>query len=103
MYLYHANALAFGGTFARPFSEPIPSQAPCSLGTSGGTGSCRAEKFNFKGVLSFDSAQSDVAGGVENRTDADYAVTRVAVVIEGLNILNMFVADRVVLRLASEH
>jgi hypothetical protein len=103
MYLYHAHALALGGTFVRPFQQTIDSQAACSLSSAGGTGSARSEKFNFNNLISFDFAKSDVTGGVEKRNGTDIHVTRVSVVVEGLNILNMFTADRVVARLASEH
>ena len=103
MYFYHANALALGGTYVRPFQQVIPTQADCSLPITGGTSTARAEKFNFNDVISFDSAQSDVAGGKETKNGQDVYVSRVSIVIEGLNILNMFMADRIVARLATEH
>lgn len=103
MYLYHADALAIGGTLVRPISQVIESKAACSLPTAGGTSSCRVEKFSLNGSISFDMAQCDLAGSVETKNGIDTSVTRVSVVIEGLNILNMVTADRIVARLASEH
>ncbi|SRR5258708_17784833 len=103
MYLYHADALAIGGTLVRPIPQVIESRAACSLPTAGGTSSCRVEKFSLNGLISFDMAQCDLAGGVEIKNGVPLCVTRVSVVIEGLNILNMVMADRIVARLASEH
>ncbi len=103
MYLYHADALALGGTLVRPLQNIVSSQAACSLPPSGGVASCRVEKFSMNGLVSFDSAQSDLAGGIEEKGGKEYNVTRVSVVVEGLNVLNMVMADRIVMRLAAEH
>ncbi|HWZ42104.1 MAG TPA: hypothetical protein VNW97_01435 [Candidatus Saccharimonadales bacterium] len=103
MYLYHADALALGGTLIRPVPQVIDSKAACSLPTTGGTATARVEKFSLNGLVSFDMAQSDVAGGIETKSGTEFNVTRVSTVIEGLNILNMVMADRIVVRLAAEH
>ena len=102
MYLYHAHAVALGGTVERPTQQIIPALASCSLALSGGTSSAREGKFD-NGLVAFDSAQSDITGSAETRNGATVYVTGVNISISGLNVRNMVMADQVVLRLASEH
>lgn len=102
MYLYHAHAVALGGTVERPAQQIIPALGACSLALSGGTSSAKESKFD-NGLVAFDSAQSDITGSPEKRNNATVHVTGVNIAINGLNIRNMVMADQVVLRLASEH
>jgi hypothetical protein len=103
MYLYHADALALGGKVVRPVQDIIESQVACSLPTIGGNAIARSGRFDYKGLLSYESAQSSLTGGIENRDGKDFHVTGISIVIEKLNILNMVTADRIVARLAAEH
>src|SRR5258708_29293004 len=103
MYLYHADALALGGAVTRPIQKDIPSQAACSLPTMGGTSSCQVGKTDIEGMISFDSAQSRVTGSVDRQQDGDYNVTSASVIIENLNILNVVMADQVIVRVAGRH
>lgn len=103
MYLYHADALALGGTITRPIQKEIPSQAACSLPATGGVVSCQIGKTDIEGIISFDSAQSRVTGSVDQQPDGDYNVTSASVIIENLNILNVIMADQVVVRVAGRH
>lgn len=102
MYLYHAHAVALGGIVERPAQQIIPALASCSLALSGGTSQAKESKFD-NGLVAFDSAQSDITGGIETRNGATFYVTGVNISIKGLNIRNMVMADQVVLRLSSEH
>lgn len=102
MYLYHAHAVALGGTVERPTQQIIPALGACSLALSGGTSSAKESSFD-NGLVAFDSAQSDITGGVETRNGATVYVTGVNISINGLNIRNMVMVDQMVLRLASEH
>ncbi|HLJ29216.1 MAG TPA: hypothetical protein VKY85_21085 [Candidatus Angelobacter sp.] len=102
MYLYHAHAVALGGTIERPDSQTIEGVAGCVLPLSGGTSSASSGKFD-NGLVAFDSAQSQLTGSVETRNGQLVHVTGVSTVINGLNIRNMFMADQVVVRIASEH
>jgi len=103
MYLYHADALALGGAVTRPIQKDIPSQAACSLPTMGGTSTCQVGKTDIEGMISFDSAQSRVTGSVDQQPDGEYNVTSASVIIENLNILNVVMADQVVVRVAGRH
>jgi hypothetical protein len=104
MYFYHADALAFGGTMVRPIPEMIESLAACSLPAMGGIGSARSSKYTYKDLISFDSAQTNLMGGIEVTGSGEQLnTTRVSVVIEGLNIMHMVTADRIALRLVATH
>src|SRR5215471_7678089 len=102
MYLYHAHAVALGGTIERPVPQTIPALADCSLPIAGGTSSAKESRFD-NGLIAFDSAQSDLTGSVEIRNGSTVYVTGVSVSINGLNVRNMLMADQVVLRIAAEH
>ncbi len=100
-HFFHAHAHALGGRFTRPFSQPLNAQAATSLPVSGGYGSAHVDNFRFEHLLSFRSASSQVAG---SHHDADGSHTTLATsIIEGLNVLDMVTADRVVARLSIHH
>lgn len=103
MYFYHGHASALGGTLVRPFQKTMEPQAAVSLPSTGGSGVSRIENYSFEGLISFKMAQADVGGGIEKEKGPNVHSTRISVVIEGLNILNMVTADRIVARLACEH
>lgn len=103
MYFYHGHASALGGTLVRPFQKTMDPQAAVSLPSTGGSGVSRIDNYSFEGLISFKMAQADVGGGIEKEKGPNVHSTRISVVIEGLNILNMVTADRIVARLACEH
>jgi hypothetical protein len=100
MFLYNAHAHGVSGEFQRPIKQIIEAQAATSLSTAGGHGRSRADKFKFVEFLSFDSAYSHVSGS-KSETDGNYSTLATATV-EGLNILDVVTARRVVARLSSE-
>ncbi len=100
-HFYDADANAIGGRIERPFDQIVPVQAPLSLPASGGFASTRSNNFNFQGLMSFRSAESKVAGSQSPRNGA--WTTVVSTAIEGLNILNVVTADRVVAQISTEH
>lgn len=97
-FVHRASAVPFGGAITRPFSDVLDAQAATSLSPDGGAGAARAEAFRYREIVSFDAAYSQVAG---SRDDAGSNETIVLAVVEGLNILDMVTADRVVARLTS--
>jgi len=121
-FIYHAFAIGVSGRITAPFDEIIPVQASCALPEGGGFGTSRVDGFNFRNILSFDAADALVAGsdspGDNNSLDeltefekekssqnpngpAHDAVA--TVIVEGLNILGVVTADRIVARIASSH
>lgn len=100
-YAYNAQGLALSGQIERPFDHLIEVQAGTSLATTGGYGSSRAENFRFREIISFRAGYTQVSGS-RNPETGSYT-TLVSSTVEGLNILDVVTADRVVARLSSEH
>lgn len=101
---YHACAHAFSGHFTRPFEHQIDVQAASSLPITGGHGQARVENFQFREFLSFRKGYTHVSGGPLQEDDrARSHNTLVTSSIEGLNLLDVVTADRIVARLYSKH
>lgn len=100
-YFYNAHGHALSVAFTRPFQHTIDVQAGMSLPTTGGYGAASVSDFRFKEIVSFKRASTQVSGSFDEH-DKSYT-TMVSVAIEGLNLLEMVTADRVVARIASRH
>jgi hypothetical protein len=100
VHYYNADASVLGGRIERPFEQLIPIQAPSSLSPVGGYGVARAESFRLQGIMSFESGYTQVAGS--STATGPYS-TMVTAVVEGLNVLNIFTADRVVSQISLDH
>lgn len=100
-YFYNAHGHALSGQILRPFQHTIEVQAGMSLPTTGGYGSSRVDDFRLKEVVSFKSASTQVSGSF-NEHDKSYT-TLVSTTVEGLSVLGVVTADRVMARLASRH
>jgi len=98
---YHACAHAFSAQFTRPFSEQIDVQAASSLPPTGGHGCARVENFRFREFICFDKGYSHVSGGYQSDDQSNN--TLVTATLEGLNMLDILTADRIVARLYSKH
>lgn len=98
---YHACAHAFSGSFTRPFAHQIDVQAATSLPIIGGHGNARVENFQFREFVTFRKGYTHVSGA--HQADDDSSNTLVTSTIEGVNILDIFTADRIVARLYSKH
>lgn len=100
-FLYHAWAHAFSGHFTRPIERLIEVQAGISLPITGGHGSSRVENFRFDHTASFKCGYSQVSGSEKFIDDRCIHTTLAMSVVEGLNILDVITADRIVSRVAS--
>jgi hypothetical protein len=101
IHYYHADTTAFGGHIYTPFDRMVPVIAPLSLPPVGGYAVARAEKYCLEGIFSFESAYTQVAGSVSRKNRAWTTLATAAV--EGLNILDVISADRIVAQIATEH
>lgn len=105
-YHYHAFAHAFSGHFTRPFEHQIDVLAASALPIIGGHGQARVENFQFREFLSFRRGYTHVSGteqkGKELNDKLSYN-TLVTSAVEGLNLLDVVTADRIVARLYSKH
>ena len=102
-YHYHANAHVLSAQFKRPVEHLIEVQAATSLPTIGGHGSSRVENFRFQEFVSFRKGYSHVSGSPQEVEGKTHFTTLVTAVAEGLNILDVVTADRIVARFASSH
>lgn len=98
---YHACAHAFSGSFTRPFNETIDVQAASALPIIGGHGNSRVENFRFREFVSFTKGYTHVSGALQG--DDGSHNTLVTATVEGLNLLDVVTADRIVARLYSKH
>jgi hypothetical protein len=100
-HYFHAEANSLGGYIEKPFQRHIPSQASGSLPAVGGHVATRTEEFNFEAVVSCRSAYTRISGKQEGQDGSWW--TLVTSVVEGLNILDVVTADRVVAQISVEH
>lgn len=103
MFWFRGNAVAFGGRITGPMCETLDAQGSAVLPPTGGFASATAGPFNYKNIASFERATSTVAGRISEHEDGETYDTQVTVAVEGLNLLDMVTADRLVARLTSSH
>jgi hypothetical protein len=94
LYSFRADANALGGYLEKPCHKCIPTLAPVSLPAVGGVAMARSEAFTLDEIVTCSSAYTRVLG----RQDAgDGAVSiLITAVVEGLNLLEVVTARRVV-------
>src|SRR6202046_2793834 len=99
---YHAEASVLSGHLKQPVNREIYRQAAVGLDDlRGGHFFQRAEHYSLEGLISFKSGYSHVSG---NRSLKDHGwVTLATSVLEGLNVLDVITADRVVAQVSTEH
>lgn len=104
VHYFHADASAVGGSLTRPVNEVVPLQAPLSLSPAGGnaTASANGADFPFPQIIKFDTAYTLVSGSLSPKPGHGW-VTVVTAVVEGLNVLNVVTADRIVAQMSTEH
>jgi hypothetical protein len=100
-FQYNASAVGVGGRIDLPFTEIIPIQASSALPETGGFGTARVDRFHFREIFSFHAAASVVSGAYSLTSQSFETLATVSV--EGLNILNVVTADRIVARLSSTY
>jgi hypothetical protein len=101
VFYFHADASSLGGFIEKPFQKHLPPQASASLPSVGGHISTRTEAFDLDGVISCRSAYTRVSGRhIEEDGSASILVTAV---LEGLNILEIVKAERIVAQVTAEY
>jgi hypothetical protein len=101
VHYFHAEANSLGGFIEQPIKKVIPGQASASLPAVGGHVTNSTEAFNFEGIVSCSSAYTRVSGR-HLETDGTPS-TMVTSVVEGLNLLEVVTADRIVAQVSMEH
>ena len=101
VFYFHADANSLGGYIKEPFEGIIPGVSSVSLPAVGGYVTHRAKALNFKEIISCRSAYTRVSGR-SMAEDGPWS-TQVTSVIEGLNILEILTAERIVSQISVEH
>jgi hypothetical protein len=94
-YHFHAHANSLGGFIDKPVPKHMPPQASSSLPGVGGHITTRTEAHNFEEIISCRCAYTRVSGRVAEEHGGSGSVL-VTSVVEGLNILEVVTADRIV-------
>jgi hypothetical protein len=99
---YNAEANIIGGSLKLPLVQELRPHARITLAESGGYVCQRAESHRVEGVLSYNSAYTQVAGNLSTKPGQGWTTLNTTV-IEGLNVLEVVTADRVVGQTITEH
>jgi hypothetical protein len=99
---YHAEATLLDGHLTLPLVEAIKPQAFAKLREDGGYLSQRLKDYRLESVISIRSGHTQVAGNRDVKPHRGWA-TLTTSVVEGLNVLDVLTADRVVCQIATEH
>ena len=99
---YHAESTVLDGHLRLPIEQSIKKQAYAKVPEVGGYLSQHAKPFRVEGIVSYCAAHSQVAGHKDDKPGHGWS-TLATSVVEGLNILNVVTADRVVGQVSIEH
>jgi hypothetical protein len=100
-FYFHADASSLGGFIEKPFNKHLPPQASASLPSVGGHITTRTEAFEFEGVISCRAAHTRVSG--RHHEEDGSATILVTSVLEGLNILEIVKAERIVAQVTAQY
>jgi len=98
---YYAQANVLKADISDPIQEEVKPQAYVQLSKSGGYQFRQADPFRLEGIVSYESGYTQVAGHPSTKLAG--FTTLATSVIEGLNVLDVVTADRVVAQLSTVH
>jgi len=99
---YHAEAHALSGFLHHPVYQRIDEKATVKLRDYRGDHKQEKEsRYNLEGVVTFESAASRVSGN-RNLKNKGW-ITLSTSIVEGINVLEVITADRVVSQVSTEH
>jgi hypothetical protein len=101
-HTYHADAYVLSANLEQPISDDIKRQAYVELHEDGHYQFEPAEPFRRKGIISYQSGYTQVAGHRSAKPGHGFT-TLATSVVEGLNILDVVTADRVVGQISTTH
>ena len=101
-HIYDAEAEALSGNLTLPLIQEVKPPTFVKLNERGGYVSQHAENFRLGGAVSFRSAYTQVGGNPSTKSDHGWN-TLTTSVIEGLNVLDIVTADRIVAQISTDH
>jgi hypothetical protein len=99
VYHYHADANALGGVLTHPYKAVISTAANSSLSNAGGYNSSPTVPYHLDHILHCDKAYTHTTGGDED----GYWGTLTTAVVEGVNLLEVVTADKIVGQISTKH
>jgi hypothetical protein len=99
---YHAEAEALTGSLTLPLIQEVKPPTFVKLNERGGYLSQHVENYRLGGAVSFRSAYTQVAGNPSDKAGHGWNTLTTAV-IEGLNVLDIVTADRIVCQISTDH
>lgn len=102
IHTYHAEAEALSGELKLPLTQEIKLPTHVKLSERGGYLSQRSDHYRLGEVVSFRSAYAQVAGNLDTKADHGWNTLATAV-IEGLNVMDVVTADRIVAQISTDH
>jgi hypothetical protein len=102
VHRYHAEAEVLKGDLRLPLVQEIKTQASAKLAEEGGYLSQHELDYKLEGVISFAKAYTQTSGNRGLKPGVGWTTLSTSVV-EGLNILEVVTADRVVSQVALDH
>ena len=101
-HIYNAEAVALTGNLTLPLIQEVKPPTYVKLNERGGYLSQHVEHYRVGGVVSFRSAYTQVGGNPDTKADHGWN-TLTTSVIEGLNVLDIVTADRIVAQISTDH
>ncbi len=98
---FYAEANVLTADLEQPLKEKISPQAFVKLPRDGQYQFSQADPFRFEGILSYKSGYTQVAGHPSSKIAG--FTTLATSVLEGLNVLDVVTADRVVAQISTVH
>ncbi|MGA2352459.1 MAG: hypothetical protein ABSF70_18640 [Terracidiphilus sp.] len=101
-HTFNAEAMVLSGKLELPVSQPIEPQTHSKLDPAGGYFTQRSDGYRLESIISYSAAYSHVAG-VKSKKPGEGHTTLTTTVLEGLNVLEVVTADRVVGQTITDH
>jgi hypothetical protein len=101
-HLFHAEATTLEGELRLPFEQKTCSHTASKLNEHGGYVTQNADRFHLGGVITFRSSYTHVGGNRDTKPNHGWNTITTAV-IEGLNVMEVVTADRVVAQISTDH
>jgi hypothetical protein len=98
---YYAEATVLSAELEQPLRDEIKPRAHVKLPKDGHYQFKQADPFRFEGILSYQSGYTQVAGHPSSKVAG--FTTLATSVLEGLNVLDVITADRVVAQISTVH
>ena len=100
-HLYHAQATLLQARLKHPVEERIHPRGHVKLPADGNYDFKHADPYRLDGVISYRSGYTQVAGHPSSKKDGFATLT--TSVLEGINVLDVLTADRVVAQISTVH